>query len=220
MKKPYQSVLVIDDHKMIINGIRVTIENMFEHFYEAYTGESGVALALQHQPQLVIVDFRLPDIEGNMVVKEIKYKCPESRVLAYSFNFDENAVTRMFSVGVNGYVLKSEDDGEFLKAIELIMSGREYYCREARNHIINRISFQDDNTRLLIADMEFTSKEVEIIRLTCYQKTAREISDQVYLSERTVEQYRSNINKRIGARNLVGVIKFALKNGLIRIEEL
>ena len=220
MKPPYQSVLVIDDHKMIINGIRVTIDHLFEQFHEAYTGESGVEQAVKHQPQLVIVDFRLPDIEGNMVVKEVKYKCPQSRVLAYSFNFDENAVNKMFSVGVNGYVLKNEDEGEFLKAIETIMLGRDYYCREARNHIINRISFQDDNTRHLIQDMEFTSKEVEIIRLICYQKTAREISDQVYLSERTVEQYRSNINKRIGARNLVGVIKFALKNGLIRIEEL
>lgn len=219
-REPYQSVLVIDDHKMIINGIRVTIEHLFEQFYEAYTGETGVELALKHQPQLVIVDFRLPDIEGNMVVKEIKYKLPQSRILSYSFNFDENAINKMFSVGVNGYVLKSEDDSEFLRAIELIMSGRDYFCKEARNHIINRISFQDDNTRLLIANMEFTHKEVEIIRLTCYQKTAKEISDQVYLSERTVEQYRSNINKRIGARNLVGVIKFALKNGLIRIEEL
>ncbi len=219
-KPPYQSVLVVDDHKMIINGIRITIGHLFDDFYEAYNGSTGIELALQHHPQLVIMDYQLPDATGNMIVKEIKYRCPNSRVLAYTFNFDEDAILKMFSAGVNGYVLKSEDDAEFLRAIEYILDGRDYFCKEARNHIINRIAFQDDNTRLIVANMEFSQKEIEIIRLTCYQKTAREISEQVFLSERTVEQYRSNINKRIGARNLVGVIKFALKNGIIRIEEL
>lgn len=221
MNKPaYTSVLVVDDHKMIVNGIRITIGDLFSDFYEAYNGASALELALQHQPQLVIMDYQLPDATGDMIVKEVRYKCPHSRILAYSFNFDEQAILKMFSAGVNGYVLKSEDDAEFLQAIHYVLEGRDYYCKEARNHIINRIAFQDDNTKLMVANMEFSQKEIEIIRLICYQKTAKEISEQVYLSERTVEQYRSNINKRIGARNLVGVIKFALKNGIIRIEEL
>lgn len=221
MNKPvYQSVLVVDDHKMIVNGIKVTIGHLFQDFYEAYQGSVAMEQALQHQPQLVIMDYQLPDATGNMIAKEIKYKCPNSRILAYTFNFDEEAILKMFSAGVNGYVLKSEDDAEFLRAIDYILAGRDYFCKEARNHIINRIAFQDDNTKHIVANLEFSQKEIEIIKLICYQKTAKEISEQVFLSERTVEQYRSNINKRIGAKNLVGVIKFALKNGIIRIEEL
>lgn len=216
----YQSVLVVDDHKMIINGLKMTIGHLFNRFQEAYDGASAVELALQQHPQLVIVDYQLPDNTGNAIVREIKYKCPGSKILAYTFNFDEEAILKMFAAGVNGYVLKNDDEDELLKAIHYILAGRDYFCKEARNHIINRISFEDDNRRMMVANMEFTQKEIEIIRLICYQKTAREISEQVFLSERTVEQYRSNINKKIGAKNLVGVIKFALKNGIIRIEEL
>ena len=79
---------------------------------------------------------------------------------------------------------------------------------------------EEDRPGLVIANTGFSAKEVEIIRLICRQMTAREISKEVYLSERTVEQYRSNITRRIGARNVAGVIRFALQHGIITLEDL
>ena len=218
--KPYQSVLVIDDHNMIVNGIRLLIGDRFREFRHANTGAIGTALALQHQPQLVIVDHVLPDLSGDAIVKEIKYRCPATRILAYSFNAYSAAVLKMFNAGVHGYLIKSEDDEEFVRAIKTVLEGKEYFCKEARNHIIHRVFPEDEHPRLIIANTGFSAREIEIIRLICQQKTAKEISRQVFLAERTVEQYRSNITKRIGARNIAGIIRFALQNHIIDLGDL
>ena len=219
-QKQYGSLLAIDDHNMIVNGIRLLVGDRFREFWQANTGAAGLALALQNQPQLVIVDYVLPDGTGDAIVKEIKYRCPSTRILAYSFNGYSAAVLKMFGAGVHGYLIKSEDDEEFIHAVGTVLEGKEYFCREARNHIIHRVFPEEEHPRLIVANTGFSTKEIEIIRLICQQKTAREISNQVFLSERTVEQYRSNISKRIGARNIAGIIRFALQNHIIDLADL
>ncbi len=218
--RPYDSLLVVDDHNMIVNGIRLLIGDRFREFRYANNGSTGMALAVQHQPQLVIVDHVLPDLSGDTLVKEIKYRCPATRILAYSFNAYSAAVVKMFNAGVHGYVIKSHDDSEFVKAVKAIIEGKEYFCKEARNHIIHRVFPEEEHARLVVANTGFSAREIEIIRLICQQKTAREISRQVFLAERTVEQYRSNISKRIGARNVAGIIRFALQNHIIDLSDL
>jgi DNA-binding NarL/FixJ family response regulator len=219
-EEQYRSVLVIDDHNMVVNGIKLLIGEDFKEFYYANDGTTGIELALKHRPQLVIADYVLPDKSGDEVVREIRYRCPQTRILGYSFNVNAASILKMFAAGINGYVVKSEDDEEFIKAITYLLQGKDYFCKEARNHIINRVSIEEDQTRVIVSGTEFSSKEIEIIRLICRQKTAKEISQLVFLSERTVEQYRSNILKRIGARNMGGIIKFALKYGVIDLEDL
>ena len=218
--KQYSSLLVIDDHNMIVNGVRLLIGARFREMWQANNGVTGLTMAVQHQPQLVIVDYVLPDGTGDTIVKEIKYRCPATRILAYSFNGYSAAVLKMFSAGVHGYVIKSEDDEEFVHSVSTLLDGKEYFCREARNHIIHRVFPEEEHPRLIVANTGFSTKEIEIIRLICQQKTAKEISRQVFLSERTVEQYRSNISKRIGARNVAGIIRFALQNHIIDLADL
>ena len=217
---PYHSVLVIDDHNMIVNGIRLLIGDWFQTFFHANDGHGGIQLAVEHQPQLVIVDQTLPDTTGDAVVREIKYRCPSTRILAYSFANNGSAIIKLFEAGAHGYVIKSQDDAEFERAVKTLLEGKDYFCKEARAHIINRIFPEEDRPGLIIANTGFSAKELEIIRLICRQMTAREISKEVYLSERTVEQYRSNITRRIGAKNVAGVIRFALQHGIITLEDL
>lgn len=217
----YKSVLVIDDHKMVANGIKLTIGPLFEHFYMAHDGASGMSKALQHFPRLVIVDYFLPDTRGELLVRELKYKIPSAIILAYTFTYSPDVIVKMLQSGVNGYVVKKEEDEEFVKAIHLLLQGQDYFCKEARTHIINRFSRADDHSlKHVISNTKFSGKELELIRLLCKQMTSREISSHLNLSDRTVEQYRSNITRRISAKNLAGVIKFALQNGIIDIDEL
>ena len=220
ISKPYHSILVVDDHNMIVNGIRLLIGDRFHEFLHANTGSAGIGLAIKCQPQLVVVDVVLPDLSGDAVVREVKYRCPSARILAYSFNAYSAAVVKMFNAGVHGYLVKSENDIEFVKAVTTLLEGKEYFCREARTHIIHRVFPEEEHPRLVVANTGFSSKEIEIIRLICQQKNAREISDLIFLSERTVEQYRSNITKRIGARNIAGIIRFALQNHIIDLADL
>lgn len=222
MNEKSKSILIIDDHKMIANGIKLLIGNLFESFYMAHDGATGISLALQHFPPIIVIDYSLPDTNGEILARELKYKLPKSKILAYSFTYSPEIIVKLVQAGINGYVIKKEDDSEFIKAIEHLMEGRDYFCQEARTHIINRFSLSTDdhNIKHLIANTKFSGKEIEMIRLLSKQMTTKEISISLNLSERTVEQYRSNITKRIGAKNLAGVIKFALQNGIVQIDEL
>jgi|SRR5690606_17117894 len=221
-KPKYDSVLVIDDHKMVANGIKLILSGLFEKFYMAFDGDSGLSLAKQNQPGLVIIDYQLPDITGEFVARELKYKFPKTKVLAYSFSYASETILKMLQSGVDGYIIKSEDDDEFLKCIHVIMSGKNYFCKQARNLIITRFSDvnDDDSLKHLIANNKFSGKEIKLIRLLTKQMNTKQISSHLNLSERTVEQYRSNINKRVGAKNVAGIIKFALQNGIVTIDDL
>lgn len=217
----YKSALVIDDHKMVANGIKLLIGSLFENFHMAHDGANGMSKALQHFPQLIIVDYFLPDTTGDLLVRELKYKIPSAKILAYTFTYSPDAIIKMLQAGTNGYVIKKEEDEEFLKAVHLLLEGRDYFCKEARTHIINRFSGTEDHSfKHIIANTKFSGKELELIKLLCKQMNTKEIGNHLNLSNRTVEQYRSNITRRISAKNLAGVIKFALQNGIIEIDEL
>lgn len=218
----YGSVLVIDDHKMIALGIKLLIGDLFQDFYMEHDGAAGISTALSNFPQLIIIDYTLPDTTGELLVKELRYKLPDAKLLAYTFTYSPDVIMKLLRSGINGYVIKNEDNVDFKKAVDTLMNGGDYFCKEAKTHIINRFMEPDDevSTKHLIANTKFTSKEIELIRLLCKQKTTKEISLHLSLTERTVEQYRSHIIQRIGAKSIAGVVKFALQNGIVSLDTL
>jgi DNA-binding NarL/FixJ family response regulator len=131
----FHSVLVIDDHKMVVIGLRLMIGDLFEEFYHTGDGAAGIALAKEKQPQLVIVDNQLPDQAGDVVVREIRHHCPEARILGYSFTMNNVSIQKMYAAGIHGYVDKSEADVELSKAIARLLDGKEYFSKEARSQL-------------------------------------------------------------------------------------
>jgi len=100
-EKRHDSVLVIDDHKMIVHGIELLIGEQFRHFYTAHDGAGGISMALRYRPALIIIDFSLPDTTGDQVVQKIRGKIPDARFLVYSFNFNAEAIHKLFFARVN-----------------------------------------------------------------------------------------------------------------------
>ena len=131
----YHSVLVIDDHNMVVISLRLLIGHLFKAFYHTKDGSTGIELAIEHQPQLVIVDNQLPDLPGATVVRQIKSHCPQTRILGYSFSTGGVSIRKMYEAGVNGYVDKSESDTELIKAVTELLAGKEYFSKEAREQI-------------------------------------------------------------------------------------
>ena len=131
----YDSVLVIDDHNMVVISLRLLIGDLFKVFYHTRDGVAGIEMAREHQPQLVIVDNQLPDLPGDAVVKEIRTHCPQARILGYSFSMNGASIRKMYEAGINGYVDKSEDDAELNRAVTDLLEGKEYFSKEARSEI-------------------------------------------------------------------------------------
>jgi len=131
----YDSVLVIDDHKMVIIGLRLSIGDLFSNFYHTREGGAGIEMGKKYQPQLVIVDNQLPDLAGDRVVREIRRYCPRARILGYSFTMDAVSIRKMYEAGIHGYVDKSEADAELGRAVRCLLEGGEYFSKEARIHL-------------------------------------------------------------------------------------
>lgn len=215
----YQSVLVIDDQKMVVIAVRMLIGEKFRHFYSAHTGAAGVALAITWQPSLVIVDNVLPDTTGDLVTREIKYHCPDSRILGYSFNVNKGALKKMLDSGVHGYVDKSEDNAQFQKAVASLMEGKEYFSRIAQGQP-RESPFQFAGSVKPSPGVEFSPAEIGIIRMTCQQKSLDEMSRYLDLPEKKVVEYQHRINQRIGTEQLRGIIKYAIKHNIIEVDDL
>ena len=131
----YHSVLIIDDHKMVIIGLRLLIGDLFGEFYHTRDGAAGITLAKKIKPQLVIVDNQLPDLPGDLVVREIRQHCPDTRILGYSFTMNSVSIRKMYDAGIHGYVDKSETDVELSRAVAELLAGKEYFSKEARSQI-------------------------------------------------------------------------------------
>ncbi len=215
-----KTILVVDDHSMIIHGLHKLIGSQFQVFESAFTGKDAIRKAEELQPDLVIIDYKLPDMMGHTVAKEVKLRSKDSRMIGYSYNDDSDAVTEMFAAGINGYILKDDKDTELLNAVQQVMNGRDYFCGIARDHIINKYAAQNPQFTFRVGDKEFTPREIEIVRMTCKQATAKEIARRLSLSERTIEQYRSAVSKKIGSKNVVGMLKFGLKYGIVKLDDI
>jgi len=131
-----------------------------------------------------------------------------------------SAILKMVDAGIHGYVDKSGTDAEFTRAVIFLLEGRAYFSKEALQHVIKGSESGEDLTELIAANTDFTAREVEIIRLICQRKKPREISRRLELPEKTVEQALTDIMHRIGARDKADVIKFAIQQGIIGLNEL
>lgn len=213
--------MLVDDHKMIIYGLKLVLKSRTLSFLEAGDFDTAVALLKDERPELAIVDFRLGHHTGDELVRELRYHSPDTRILAYSHITDEEAVLRMTDAGVHGFVLKSEPEEELLKAVDELLLGNVYFDMLSRSYLMNRLLSPCNGPKgMQVGDVFFAEKEIELIRLLAQEMSAKQISAHIFLSERTVEQYKSNIARKMGVHNTVGILVYALKHGLLKHQEL
>ena len=213
--------MLVDDHKMIIYGLKLVLKSRTLSFLEAGDFDSAVALLKEEKPEMAIIDYRIGHRTGDELVREIRYHSPHTRILAYSHVTDEEAVLRMADAGAHGFLLKSEPEEELLKAVDELLMGNVYFDMLSRSYLMNRLLSANDGPKgIHIGATFFADKEIELIRLLAQEMSAKQISARIFLSERTVEQYKSNIARKMGVHNTVGILIYSLKHGLLRHQEL
>lgn len=217
------SMLIVDDHPVIRDGIRTMLENTSLEGTTFNLAEAGNSYetfeALEHQSfDLVILDYQLSDTNGGDLTREILSRYPSLRILALS-NYDELSYAQhMLQAGGHGYVLKNVGVKELVEAIKAVVNGRLYFATHLANGIIaNRFSEQLNN-KTLDQDpniAKLSKREIEIIQLISDQMTNEEIAQKLFLSKRTIDNHRQNILNKLGMNNTAGLVRFAVENGLV-----
>jgi len=217
-KQQKLKIILVDDHKMFRNGIKllIEIENIGEVIAEAENGLEFLELLEVHQPDVVLMDIDMPVMDGIETTKKATEKSPNLKILALSMFGDEKYYTQMIQAGAKGFILKNAGKLELENGIKEVASGESYFSSELLRKIIVEIG-EKKVTASKEEVIEFADREMEIIQLLSNGKDTKEIAEKLFLSARTIDSYRSKLLAKTGTNNTVSLVIYAIKNGLVRI---
>jgi DNA-binding NarL/FixJ family response regulator len=208
---------IADDHKIFRKGVILSLRQYtnLSFVFEAENGEELLSMLDNDQPDVVLLDLRMPTKDGIETTKEVSKKFPEVKILILTMFEDERFVSHLMENGANGYLLKNSEPAEIKKAIMEVMA-RGYYL----NNFVNRVLLKKSATRSkaipsLNSENILSDREKEVVQLLCMELTASEIAQKMNLSPRTVESIKDRLMERFGLKNTAGLVFYAVKNNLI-----
>ncbi|MCX2744896.1 response regulator transcription factor [Mangrovivirga sp. M17] len=212
------NIIIADDHALFRKGLSSLVKITFDipEIREAGGGKELIKLIEEDKPDLILLDLNMPNMDGVDAASFIINNYPDIKILVISMFDDERYVHHMMEMGANGYILKNAEPDEVEKAISNVLK-YGYYFNDLVNDVVKK-GFGKSNTSNHFGfkdNINLTQREAEILILISKEYTNSEIADKIHLSPRTVEAYRQELLKKIGAKNTAGLVKFAVKNKLI-----
>ncbi len=203
-------IFLTDDHAVLIGGLQKIIEaeQDLEVVGTAGDVQSTVDALTQTKVDLLITDYNLPDDDGLALVRKVKRKYPHIKILVLSMHDEAHLVKEILKEGVDGYLIKKDSHNELINAIYSIKGGKTYLSSDVNSILIKGLNGEGEQKLL-------TDREREILKLISKEFTNKQIAEELFISERTVETHRKNIFRKTGTNNLVGLIKYAYANNLI-----
>lgn len=205
---------IADDHLMVLKGIRAMIDTQpnITVMFDATSSEELLAALEKEQPDVLLLDIQMPDRSGIEVCKIVKGKYPDIKIIALT-NFDGlQYVKQMIRNGALGYLLKNVDTETLSKAIHTVSTNRQYIDVHLQQAILNEVVTGKKKQANTVA---LTRREAEILTLVAQELTNQEIADKLFISLRTVQTHRINLNQKLGVHNTAGLVNEAYKRGLI-----
>jgi DNA-binding NarL/FixJ family response regulator len=213
------NVLLADDHTIVRDGLRALLEANPEIKVvgDAASGEQVVDKVKELNPDVVIMDISMPEVNGIVATRRVMECKPDLRVIILSMLGTADTVFHALQAGARGYLLKESAGREVVEAVQAVYAGEMYFSRPITNTMINdymqaRIETEMDGLETL------SPRENEILCLVVEGQTSAEIGKRLNLSPKTIESYRSRMMQKLGISDLPELIKFAIKHGLISLD--
>ena len=218
------TIVIADDHPVFRDGFKFMLEKQKEKKFilvgEAADGRELLELVERLRPDLVITDILMPVINGIEATKKIRENYPDINVLAVSMCEEESMIIDMFTAGAKGYLAKNASKEEIMKSLDIVYQNGIYYSNSTNKSLLATIINSRQSSSKHRKKISFTNQEIHIMKLVCKQKTNKEIASDLDLSVRTVEDYRYKIQDKTEATCAVGIALYALKNGLVKWEDI
>jgi two-component system response regulator NreC len=213
-------VLIADDHKIMLAGLRSILEKQtdFEVVGEADNGRKAVQMAQEKKPDVVVMDVSMPDLNGIEATKQIIASLPETRVIALSMHSDKRFVMGMLRAGASGYLLKDCASQELANAIVQVARGKKYLSPEITGVVINDFLLGGSSEEVAIAASQLSPREREVLQLIAEGWSTKQIASHLYVSIKTIETHRRQIMKKLDLHSIADLTKYAIREGLTSIE--
>jgi DNA-binding NarL/FixJ family response regulator len=205
-------VVIADDHGIVRSGLRMLLERQegIDVVGEASNGAEARDLAIRERPDLAILDVKMPKLTGLQATREIRAHAPDVSVLILSMYDDERYLFEALKAGASGYVLKAQADVDLIEAVRAVERGEPFLTPEAQRMLIKDVLGEGKGR-----SSELTPREEEVVKLVAEAHTNKEIAEILHLSEKTVENHRSNAMRKLGMRDRVELVRYAIRRGLI-----
>ena len=201
-------IAIVDDHTLFRNGV-AGLMNEFDELEVVFEAENGQqmqnALGKHVPPDVVLMDINMPVMDGYDATAWLKKNHPQIKILALSMFEDDKAVIRMIRNGASGYVLKESKPAELLDAIKTIYAKGVYINELVSGKLIRSLTTEEDG-------LDFTKKELEFLRLCCSELTYKEIADKMFVSPRTIDNYRESLFLKLNLKSRTGLVLYAIQN--------
>lgn len=210
-------IALVDDHSLLRNGLAALI-NSFEGYKVLFEAENGKDFIRQLKPNsppdIVLLDITMPQMNGYETAEWIKTNLPETKVLVLSVMENDDAIINMLRKGAKGYILKDSKPDVFREALNSIRDNGFYL-----NDLVSSkmLYYMNKEKGFLHASTALTERELQVLKLSCTEKTYKEIADEMTVSPRTIDSYRDSLFEKLGVTSRVGLVLFAIKNGIVKI---
>ncbi|WP_270933309.1 response regulator [Falsiroseomonas oryzae] len=208
-------ILLADDHEVVRQGLRHLLERPagWAICGEAATGREAVAMAAELKPDVAVLDVAMPDLNGLDATRQIRKASPRTEVLAFTMHESEALVREALAAGAKGYLLKSDAGLHIVAAVEALASGKTYFNAKVSATIVEGF-LRAAAANAPRAERQLTSREREVMQLLAEGCSNKEVATRLSISLKTAEAHRGAIMRKLEARSLADIVRYAMRNGI------
>jgi DNA-binding NarL/FixJ family response regulator len=210
-------IAIADDYRIFRDGLKISLaaDNDIEFLHEADNGEDLLTNIEKERPDVVLMDLKMPIMDGMEATQIIRKKYSDIKILVVSMYDDDKFIIHLMEIGANGYLLKNAEPDEIRKAIYSVAKNGYYFNDLVNKALLKKLVLKNNIKPSFNENVELTERELEVLKLICEEKTAAEIAKVIFLSPRSVEGIRQRLIEKIGVRNTAGLVMFAAKNNIV-----
>jgi len=210
-------VALADDHKIFRDGIKMALKDReyIKILWEAEDGRDMMHKLRIKQPDVLLMDIRMPEIDGVNAIQLIRKEYEELKIVILSMYDDQEIITKMMEMGSNAYLSKTTDPDEIYQAILSVMNEDFYFNDLVNTAVLLKLQHKKTVRKFYPNPVKFSDKEIRILKLISEDKTTDEISKEIFLSPRTIETIRQNMKSKVGVKTIAGLVMYAMRNKLL-----
>ena len=213
-------VILVDDHKIITDGLSALLatESDIEVVAVAQNGKEAISLCQSFMPSVIVMDLDMPVMSGSLAAKKIITDFPETSVIILSLHSEKSIIQNLMHVGIDSYLIKSEAGQDLIKAIRTVHQGNKYFSAEIAM-ILSSLKPSNLKTTSEASYTQFlallTERETEVLKHIANGQSNKEIANLLTVSSRTIDNHRMNLMNKLDIHKVTGLVRFALKSGLV-----
>jgi len=213
-------LVLVDDEQLILEGIKMLLsaQNNISVDYMATGGAEIIdylaAISKDKFPDIAMVDVQMQPMDGFELVEILKKNYPDLKIIILSSHYKSSVLGYMVKLGVSAFLPKNSDKKTFIEAIEMVDQNGMYFTKEDHEMLLSYMNTPSRKKSLFDNEETLSNREIDVVKLICQEKTNQEIADILFLSPRTVESHRQRILDKIGAKNTVGIVIYAVINNI------